>query len=140
MKSWLCCKSRDVCSGLQYLLQGPQVSADCASLQFGLVPLGTSSQLTLTLTSHTNTTITVELRQEVREGAGHREEEEKEEEEKEKESEIITVLKNTLKTFVLCIQVAARMNIILCIGVYGGPLASSYIVFHAMEFVVNGMS
>ena len=77
----------------------------------------------------------------MREGAGHREEEEEEEEKEEKESEIFTVLKKHSKTlFVLCIQVAARMYIIMCIGVYGGPLASSYIVFHAMEFVVNGMS
>lgn len=48
--------------------QGPQISVDCSSLQFGLVPLGTSSPLTLTLTSHTNTSLTVEMRQAVREG------------------------------------------------------------------------
>ncbi|CAI8007765.1 Deleted in lung and esophageal cancer protein 1 [Geodia barretti] len=43
--------------------QGPQVSVDCASLEFGLVPLGTSSQLTLTLTSHTHTSLPILLRQ-----------------------------------------------------------------------------
>ena len=45
--------------------QGPQVGVDCASLQFGLVPLGTSSQLTLTLTSHTNTSLSLLIRQAV---------------------------------------------------------------------------
>ena len=45
------------------VLQGPQVSVDCASLEFGLVPLGTSSQLTLTLTSHTHTSLPILLRQ-----------------------------------------------------------------------------
>jgi hypothetical protein len=43
--------------------QGPQVNVDCASLEFGLVPLGTSSQLTLTLTSHTHTSLPILLRQ-----------------------------------------------------------------------------
>ena len=42
------------------------MSVDCASLQFGLVPLGTSSQLSLSLTSHTNTAVTVEMRQYIR--------------------------------------------------------------------------
>lgn len=51
--------------------QGPQISVDCSSLQFGLVPLGTSSPLTLTLTSHTNTSLVVEMRQAVREGGVH---------------------------------------------------------------------
>lgn len=51
--------------------QGPQISVDCSSLQFGLVPLGTSSPLTLTLTSHTNTPLVVEMRQAVREGGAH---------------------------------------------------------------------
>lgn len=50
---------------LHYMLQGPQVSVDAASLEFGLVPLGSSSQLTLTLTSLTNTSLPVLLRQTV---------------------------------------------------------------------------
>lgn len=47
------------------MLQGPQVSVDAASLEFGLVPLGSSSQLTLTLTSLTNTSLPLLLRQTV---------------------------------------------------------------------------
>lgn len=55
--------------------QGPQISVDCSSLQFGLVPLGTSSPLTLTLTSHTNTSLAVEMRQAVREGGAQEQDE-----------------------------------------------------------------
>lgn len=57
------------------------MSVDQASLQFGLVPLSSSSSLLLRLGNHSNCGLTVELRQSVRERERGRERKEEAEDE-----------------------------------------------------------